>query len=56
MKKIVDPSPAGWVYGFPKVVDDEATYMINPGKWLQDNGYPVDKYPYYVIRSWCIDD
>ena len=50
MTRYVDPSPAGWVYGFPK----EDTY--NPAKdgtredWLEKEGYPVDRYPYYVLR------
>lgn len=49
-KTIVDPSPAGWRYGFPKVYDNTNGRSIE--EWLTDNGYPVEKYPYFICRFW----
>ena len=38
----VDP-PQGWMYGFPKDVDD-AYHKLGPDKtqWYLDNGYPKE--------------
>jgi hypothetical protein len=47
---IVDP-PAGWIFGFPKVVYDEDVYNKDPEAWFYNNGYPKHLKPDY-IRTW----
>jgi hypothetical protein len=50
MKTIIDPTPYGWMYGFPKEYDNPSGKDLE--EWLEENGYPVDKYPMWRVRYW----
>jgi hypothetical protein len=49
-KLLIDPE-SGWKYGFPKEAPEEF-YTLNDDfdmqSWLEDNGYPLGKIPYYI--------
>jgi len=59
---MIDPTPAGWAYGFPKALPEEAVihyggewdYGIkddfNLTKWIVEQGYPEESFQYY--RTW----
>jgi hypothetical protein len=59
-KLIIDPTPAGWAFGFPKALPDEAVggsgndLWIKPEfdltKWVVEQGYPEANFQYY--RTW----
>jgi hypothetical protein len=52
MKYWVDP-PSGWMYGFPKVWDED---MDGPlPTWLGKEGYPYDEELPYV-RMWPYEE
>jgi hypothetical protein len=48
----IDP-PAGWKYGFPKVLPENVTDTI---QWLLDNGYPQHEIDlcgnHFYCRHW----
>ena len=58
---MVDPTPAGWAYGFPKALPDEAVLCggkeydlyVNPkfdlSKWIVEQGYPEESLGYYRL-------
>ena len=58
---MVDPTPAGWAYGFPKALPDEAVLCggkeydlyVNPkfdlSKWIVEEGYPEKSLSYYRL-------
>jgi hypothetical protein len=58
---MIDPSPAGWAYGFPKALPDEALVhgdkaydmFIDPlfdlTKWVVEQGYPEESFQYYRL-------
>jgi len=58
---MVDPTPAGWAYGFPKALPDEAVLCggkeydlyIHPKfdltKWIVEQGYPEESFQYYRL-------
>ena len=50
---IIDP-PSGWMYGFPKVLPEEAKDRTL--EWLVENGYPqseIDSYgKHFHCRYW----
>ena len=60
-KLMIDPTPAGWAYGFPKALPDEAVMCggkeydlyINPQfdltKWIVEEGYPEESFQYYRL-------
>ena len=58
---MIDPTPAGWAYGFPKALPEEAVLCggkaydlyINPSfdlaKWVVEQGYPEESFQYYRL-------
>lgn len=58
-KLMVDPTPRGWAYGFPKALPEEAVLCggkeydlyINPQfdleTWVAEQGYPKESFQYY---------
>lgn len=52
MKLWVDP-PSGWMYGFPKIWDQEKCPTIH--EWLRAEGYPNPDYSVYV-RTWPVEE
>lgn len=48
--KIIDPSPAGWMYGFPKPYDNPQNIPID--EWVVQNGYPKHLVEVAVYRFW----
>ena len=53
MYRMVDPSPEGYLYGFPKRCPDDVT---NLGEWAVANGYPRRHLAYAVFRTWQMED
>jgi len=60
---VVDPSPQGWVYGFPKAVPDGVWYMdgkhprfkediFNVNDWMVAQGYPEKLLEHNILRKW----
>ena len=59
---IIDPTPAGWAYGFPKALPEDAVihyggewdYGIKKdfdlAKWVVEQGYPEEQFQYY--KTW----
>lgn len=59
---MIDPTPAGWAYGFPKALPEEAVihyggewdYGIKKDfdlvKWVVEQGYPEEQFQYY--KTW----
>lgn len=65
MQLIIDPTPRGWMYGFPKALPEEAVihyggtdYGIKSDfdltKWVVEQGYPEEDFQYYKI--WTEND
>ena len=63
LKCMVDPSPSGWAYGFPKAVPDGVWYMdgniprfkediFNVNDWMVTQGYPEKLLEYNILRTW----
>jgi hypothetical protein len=60
-KLMVDPTPAGWAYGFPKALPDEAVLKggkeydlyVDPkfdlSKWIVEEGYPEESLGYFRL-------
>ena len=60
-KLMIDPTPAGWAYGFPKALPDEAVLCggkaydlyIDPSfdliSWVAEQGYPKETFQYYKV-------
>jgi len=59
---MIDPTPGGWAYGFPRALPEEAVMCggkaydlyVNPsfnlGKWVvEENGYPEESFQYYRL-------
>ena len=58
---MIDPTPMGWAYGFPKALPEEAVMcggkeydlFINPSfdleKWIGEQGYPLESFQYYSL-------
>jgi hypothetical protein len=54
---MIDPTPAGWAYGFPKALPEEAVggtgydLFIKPEfdltKWVVEQGYPEENFQYF---------
>lgn len=44
---IVDPSPEGYLYGFPRPYDKEKDG--NMDEWIKSFGYPHEN---YIVRQW----
>jgi len=65
---MVDPTPAGWAYGFPKALPEEAVLCggkeydlyVNPkfdlSKWIVEEGYPEESLGYYRLYPQEIKD
>ena len=61
-----DPTPSGWMYGFPKAVPDEGVageginLYINPDfdfdKWVVEQGYPEELNQYGRFWVQEVDD
>ena len=58
---MIDPTPAGWAYGFPKALPEEAVMCggkeydlyVNPNfdllKWIVEEGYPEESLWHYRL-------
>ena len=56
---MIDPTPSGWAYGFPKALPREAIggsgydLFILPSfdltKWIVEQGYPEESFKYYRV-------
>ena len=56
---MIDPTPSGWVYGFPKALPREAIggsgadlFIITSfdlTKWVVEQGYPEESFQYYRL-------
>jgi hypothetical protein len=65
---MIDPTPSGWAYGFPKALPDEALVhgdkaydmFIDPSfdltKWVVEQGYPEEHFAYYRLFPQEIED
>ena len=63
---MIDPTPAGWAYGFPKALPSEAVLgkgadlFIAPDfeltKWVVEQGYPEEHFQYYSYYPSEIQD
>ena len=65
---MIDPTPQGWVYGFPRALPEEALVhgdkaydmFINPSfdltKWVVEQGYPEEHFQYYRLFPQEVDD
>lgn len=57
---MIDPTPAGWAYGFPKALPKNAVggtgndlYILadfDLTKWIVEQGYPEENFQYY--KTW----
>lgn len=48
---IIDP-PSGWMYGFPKIIPDEARKTeVSLREWLLAQGYPSKDIPLALRHS-----
>ena len=52
-RRIVDPSPEGWRYGFPKECPEDVKDL---GEWAVANGYPRQHLEYAIFRQWYMED
>jgi len=63
LELIVDPTPQGWLYGFPKAVPEGVWYMdgtvprfkekeFNINDWMIEQGYPEKLLEYNALRMW----
>ena len=58
-KLMLDPTPAGWAYGFPKEVPSHAVagtgqdlFILSSfdlTKWVVEQGYPEESFQYYSV-------
>lgn len=67
-KLMIDPTPAGWAYGFPKPLPDEAVLCggkaydlyVNPkfdlAKWIVEEGYPEESLRHYRLYPQEVHD
>ena len=67
-KLMVDPTPAGWAYGFPKALPDDAVMCggkeydlyVHPkfdlSKWIVEEGYPEEALAYYRLYSQPVNE
>jgi hypothetical protein len=58
---MIDPTPAGWAYGFPRALPEEAVMCcgkeydlyVHPNfdlaKWVVEQGYPEESFQYYRL-------
>ena len=63
---MIDPSPMGWAYGFPRPVPEEAVMGkgsdlwvridFDLGKWVSSYGYPEECFQYYRLYPLEIKD
>lgn len=65
---MIDPTPVGWAYGFPKALPDEAVMCggkaydlyVHPKfdliKWVVEQGYPEENFQYYRLYPQEVDD
>ena len=63
-KLYIDPTPAGWAYGFPRSLPEEAVggtgadlYIVTSfdlTKWVCSFGYPAESFQYF--RTWVQED
>jgi hypothetical protein len=62
MKKyqlMIDPTPAGWAYGFPRALPEEAVMGKGSDLWIKNDfdltewvcsfGYPEESFQYYKL-------
>ena len=63
LELVVDPTPKGWLYGFPKAVPEGVWYMdgnvprfkekeFNINDWMVEQGYPEKLLEYNALRMW----
>jgi len=63
LELVVDPTPKGWLYGFPKAVQEGVWYMdgtvprfkeeeFNINDWMVEQGYPEKLLEYNALRMW----
>jgi hypothetical protein len=63
---MIDPTPQGWVYGFPRALPDEAVMGKGSDLWIKTDfdltewvcsfGYPEDSFQYYSVFPQEIKD
>jgi hypothetical protein len=53
MPTVIDPTPQGWLYGFPKELPDDVEDVIG---WLMENGYPEELAAYCKYKIWYVDE
>jgi len=60
---MIDPTPQGWAYGFPRPLPDEAVdenFTIKTDfdltEWVCSFGYPEDSFQYYRLYPYEIED
>ena len=63
---MIDPTPAGWAYGFPKALPKEGVegkgcdLFVKPGfdltKWVVEQGYPEENFQYYRLYPQEVHD
>lgn len=57
MRLFIDP-PKGWLYGFPKIWDEEKDGHFE--EWLVSQGYPAQMIKNYgeafFVRQWVAED
>ena len=56
---MIDPTPQGWAYGFPKALPREAIggsgadlfilTSFNLTEWVVEQGYPEESFQYYRV-------
>ena len=63
---MIDPTPGGWVYGFPKALPRHAVsgsgtdlFVLSSfdlTKWVVAEGYPEEQFQYYRLFVQEVDD
>lgn len=63
---MIDPTPSGWAYGFPRALPEEAVggtgydlWIKNDfdlAKWVVEQGYPEEHFQYYKVFPKEIDN
>ena len=65
---MIDPTPVGWAYGFPKALPEEAVLSggkaydlyicpkFDLGKWIVEQGYPGEHFQYYRLYPQEVHD
>ena len=51
--KMIDPTPQGWMYGFPKEIPEDVHDVIG---WLMEQGYPETLAMYCKYKTWYVED